>query len=112
MTHTRIKGVGIDMISIARLKKIKKSDFSHWDHIFSSYEWAAAFEGKNAASRLAGIFAIKEAAMKAFGRVGIKNFRRFQVRYGVSGIPRLISWSAALGVIHNKNMAIAVVLVL
>lgn len=112
MTHTRTKGVGIDMISITRLKKIKKSDFSHWRHVFSAGEWRSAFEYSKPIIRLAEMFAAKEAAMKAFGRVGIKNFRRFRVRYGASGMPRFISQSAALGVIHNKNMVIAVVLVL
>lgn len=108
----RISGVGIDLISIARLKKIKKSDFSLWTHVFARDEWEHAFASpKEAASRLAEIFAAKEAAMKAYRLVGVKNFKRFHVRHDRFGVPSLHVRDALLTVSHDQNMAIAVVII-
>lgn len=112
MKKLRISGVGIDLVSIARLKKIKKSDFSHWTHVFACDEWEYAFaKPKESVSRLADIFAAKEAAMKAYRLVGVKNFRRFRVCYDHFGVPSLHLRKANLAISHDQNMAIAVVII-
>ena len=108
----RKSGVGIDLIAIARLKKIKKSDFSRWTHVFADDEWKYAFaSSQDAASRLADIFAAKEAAMKAYRLVGVKNFKRFRVCYDYFGVPSLYLRKANLAISHDQNMAIAVVII-
>ena len=82
-----------------------------WDRVFSEAEWAYAFRDAKSAQHLAGIFAAKEAAMKAYGRAGVKEFRSFEVRHNASGAPALAVRGSSLSISHDKHMAIAVVLV-
>ena len=113
--------IGIDIASLKKFKRIKSSDFKHWRRVFTACEWKYAFSaGGKSAERLAGIFAAKEAAMKAFGKVGVKNFREFEISHTPSGAPKLNKPSpfgkepgkprSRVSIAHNQDTAIAVVL--
>ena len=101
--------IGIDLIAIARFRKIKESDYQRWSRVFSAREWQYAFQGKRAAERLAGMFAAKEAAMKAYRTAGITGFGKFEVRHTSSGLPYLHQRKASLSISHNAHTAVAVV---
>ena len=103
--------IGIDIVSIKKFKRIKESDFKHWQKVFVPKEWQYAFAGKiKYAERLAGIFAAKEAAMKAFGKTGVKNFLAFEITHLPSGAPKLNKPRSKISIAHNQDMAVAVVL--
>lgn len=103
--------IGIDIISIDKFRRIKISDFKHWGHVFTEHEWKYAFTHKvKSAERLAGIFAAKEAAMKAAGKAGLKSFRKFLVSYKSDGAPRLNLSGYKLSISHDSKSAIAVVI--
>ena len=104
--------IGVDLVSVVRFRKIRQADYTRWTHVFSEKEWAYAFGDARSAEHLAGIFAAKEAAMKAYGKASVKKFRLFEVRHdSSSGAPALTRRGASLSISHDKNMAIAVVLV-
>ena len=100
--------IGVDIIEIKRFRRIKVGDYSSWDKVFAPKEWAYAFAAANAAERLAGIFAAKEAAMKATGKVGPKNFRQFEIIHGKDGEPKIAGGKLYISVSHTKDLAVAV----
>lgn len=103
--------IGIDLISIDKFRRIKISDFKHWKHVFSEQEWKYAFTHKvKSAERLSGIFAAKEAAMKAFGKTGVKNFLKFLVSHKNDGAPLLNLPGYKLSISHDSKSAVAVVI--
>lgn len=103
--------IGIDLISIDKFRRIKISDFKHWRHVFTEQEWKHVFNHKiKSAERLAGIFAAKEAAMKAFGKTGVKNFLNFEISHLPSGAPKLNKSHSKISIAHNQDTAVAVVL--
>lgn len=102
--------IGIDIISIKKFKRMTTSDFRHWRKVFTSREWQYAFSGGNKfAERLAGMFAAKEAAMKAFGKTGAQHFLAFEIMHLPSGAPKLNKLHAQMSIAHNQDTAIAVV---
>lgn len=101
--------VGIDIIRIARFKKIKNDDYSHWSRVFTAAEWRYAFKDGLQAEHLAGMFAAKEAAMKASGRVGVGNFLRFEITHDKNGAPRIKGSKAAVSISTGGDYAAAVV---
>ncbi len=103
--------IGVDLISIKKFRKIKRSDYGHWERVFSSKEWAYAFGDASSAEHLAGMFAVKEAAMKATGAVGVKNYRKFEVSHAKNGAPKLNLSKSKVSISHDRNYAVAVVLV-
>lgn len=104
-----VRGLGVDIVSIARFRRIKKTDYKHWSRVFTKKEWAYAFEGGGHARRLAGMFAAKEAAMKAFGNAGAAHFLDFEISHAVSGTPSL-NQKALVSISHDERLAIAIVL--
>lgn len=100
--------IGIDIIEVKRFAKIKKSDYGRWDKVFTPKEWAYAFTKANSAEHLTGIFAAKEAGMKATGKVGPKNFRQFEIAHGKSGEPKVAGPKLYISVSHTKDLAVAV----
>ncbi len=103
--------IGIDLTEIKRFKKIKRSDYPHWERVFSAREWDYAFGDKSSAEHLAAMFAGKEAAMKATGFVGAKNYRKFEITHAPSGAPKINIKGGKISISHNQGLAIAVVLV-
>lgn len=117
--------LGVDIVSIKRFRKIEQPDYKDWARVFTEREWRYAFRGKKSAQRLAGIFAAKEAAMKAVGAAGIAQFLNWEVRHdhnkegrpilvrsGSKRISRRHCGKNLLSVSHDSNMAIAAVLIL
>ena len=103
--------IGVDLIEIKRFKKIKRVDYAYWKRVFSALEWGYAFKDASSAEHLAGMFAVKEAAMKATGLVGVKNYRKFEITHGRNGAPKINIKGGKISISHNQELAIAVVLV-
>ena len=117
-----IKGVGIDLVEIARIEALlKKRKEAVEKRLFTPHELACC---GRAAHRLAGRFAAKEAFFKALG-TGLRCFRwrEIEVRNDSLGAPRLQfsprleSYLAANGVTkthltitHSKEYAVAQVI--
>lgn len=59
--------IGIDVIAIERFIRIGRGDSAHWSKFFTRDEWEYCFTKANPAQSLAGIYAAKEAVMKAVG---------------------------------------------
>ena len=103
--------IGIDIISIKKLRRIKRNDYEHWERVFSLKEWEYAFSDASSAEHLAGMFVVKEAAMKATGLVGVKNYRKFEITHAKNGVPKINIKGGKISISHNQELAIAVVLV-
>ena len=109
-----IKGVGIDMVDISRFKKFKKTSV-FLKRVFSKKELNYCFSFKDAASRLAGCFAAKEAAVKAYG--GKATVFDIEVRHDPLGKPEL--WKKGkkiqdvmLSVTHAEKIACALIVLI
>ena len=105
--------IGIDLVAIKRFQKLKAGDYKAWKHVFTVREWTYAFRAHHAhvAEHLAGMFAAKEAAMKASGKVGIENLKTFEIAHTTQGAPRLNKRGYHVSISHDHAYAIAVVLV-
>lgn len=108
--------VGIDLVSIKKFHKIKIDDFSHWNRVYSKAEWKIAYSASTLSNvipalKLASMFAIKEAAMKATGLVGPNNFRRFEISYNKDGAPAVSFKGSAVSVSHQGEYLVAVVII-
>lgn len=79
--------IGIDIVNIERFAKINQEDLSHWRKFFTESEWNNGFGAPDPARALAGIFAAKEAVMKAMGGELIGRFDRIQVEHEPDGKP-------------------------
>lgn len=102
--------VGIDLVAVKKFLKVKKSDYRQWNHVFTDNEWAYAFRDAHGAEHLAGMFAAKEAAMKASGRTGVEHLKLFEVLHTAEGAPRLACAGYQVSISHDRAYAIAVVL--
>jgi len=106
--------VGIDITDTERFKKIKEGDFHSWKKIFTRQEWQYSFKHANSAEHLAGIFAAKEATMKAVGGSLMGRHDRIEIMHRRDGQPRVVTqgekFSIELSISHDKNIAIAVAL--
>jgi len=63
-----IKGIGIDMIEIARVKRLAEKNSRFLERIFTSREAEYCLRKKNKYLHLAARFAAKEAFFKAIGK--------------------------------------------
>lgn len=103
--------VGVDLISADKFTTLTKEDYKHWERVFSPYEWDYAFRDQSFHLHLAGLFAAKEAAMKATGEVGVGNYRTFEISHDETGAPHLELPGSSVSISHDTSMVIAVVLV-
>lgn len=118
-----ILGLGIDVASIDRMRVVlERHGERMWTRILTPIEQAALEHRRDRATALAGRWAAKEAAVKAFsGRAGAL-WHDFEVRRGASGAPemhfreRAALTAARLGVVrafvsitHDAGVAAAVV---
>ncbi len=107
----KLMRVGIDLVAVKKFLKVKQADYRRWSHVFTANEWAYAFRDAHGAEHLAGMFAVKEAAMKASGRAGVQYLKFFEVRHTAQGAPSLRRAGYRVSISHDRTYAIAVVLV-
>ncbi|MDR3051555.1 MAG: holo-ACP synthase [Oscillospiraceae bacterium] len=115
-----ILGVGIDLVGVARMRDMLAQGFA--DRFFTSAEQAHVRAGANSAERAAGIFAAKEAMLKALG-TGIAGIGLLavSVAHDALGAPvALLQGEAAqrlaalgggamrLSITHSEGVAVAV----
>jgi len=108
--------VGIDIVEIGRLKDVKKGDFMLWNKVFTESEWQYCFDKPLPLEHLAGIFAAKEAVMKAVGEKIMKQYTAIVVKHMKDGKPIIeLSLPEALtveiSISHSKENAVAIALV-
>lgn len=101
--------IGIDLVAIKKFRNVTKSDYAKWKHVFTRNEWEYAFRDSHIPEHLAGIFAAKEAAMKASGRTGITGFKEFEIMHTAKGAPVLKRKGYKVSISHDQAYAVAVV---
>jgi phosphopantetheine--protein transferase-like protein len=79
--------IGIDIISTARFADISKSDYDHWSKFFTEGEWRYCFSKASPSQSLSGIYAAKEAVMKAVGKDLMARVDRIEVNHLKDGKP-------------------------
>lgn len=79
--------IGIDIIAIKRFRSIARDDYRHWSKFFTKDEWEYCFGKVNPAQSLAGIYAAKEAVMKAAGGDLLERVDRIEIAPSDSGKP-------------------------
>ena len=114
--------IGIDVVRVQRMEGLSQRE-SFLNGVFTASELLYYKEKGEKAETLAGIYAAKEAAAKAFG-VGINGFRLtdIEVTHDGHGAPVLLLHNAAktfaLGktvsasISHDGGVAVAVVMIL
>jgi len=107
--------IGIDIVDIERFKKIGEEDFSSWEKVFTKEEWQYSLGQANSSERLAGIFAAKEAVMKAIGGNLVGRFNRIEITHSADGRPVAVIKNekqvVEISISHDKNTAVAVAVV-
>jgi len=108
--------IGIDIISINRFKKLKEGDHENWEKFFTAEEWQYCFREANFFEHLAGIFAAKEAAIKACEKKKVNNLSQIEIKHSENGQPVVIikgnpELKINVSISHDKESAIAVALI-
>jgi holo-[acyl-carrier protein] synthase len=118
-----ILGLGIDIASIERIGTVlDRHGERMWTRILTPVEQSALQQRRDRATALAGRWAAKEAAVKAFAGKGGALWHDFEVRRHSSGAPemffhgRAAAQAARIGVVrafvsitHDAGVAAAVV---
>ncbi len=111
-----VKGIGIDIIEVERVKKIAEKNPKFLNRIFTSREVSYCLKKRNKYQHLAARFAAKEAFFKAIGkRISWKEVELFNLP---SGKPQLEIKSkekfsfvdAHVSISHLKEYAVAMVI--
>jgi len=111
VVYTTLVQTGIDIVSIDKFRNLTKADYEHWRHVFSESEWAYAWKDDLAPLHLSGIFAAKEALMKATDRAGLDHFRDFTIEHTPSGRPVVAEVPEySISISHDAGVAVAVAL--
>jgi holo-[acyl-carrier protein] synthase len=105
-----ILGLGIDVASITRMEAVLARHGDRlWTRILTAREQAALAERRDRATALAGRWAAKEAAVKAFlGRAGAL-WHDFEVGRGSLGQPEMRFFGRAAEVAETLGVARALV---
>lgn len=106
--------IGIDIAHIERFRKLEKADFEHWGKYFSITEWEYCFAKPNPAQHVAGVFAAKEAIMKAGGADLMGQYDAIEIVHADNGQPQAHiknGMSIAISITHDQGVAAAVALV-
>lgn len=107
-----LKGVGIDIVDIARFEKINlKTEDIFFKKVFFEKEIEYCFSFKNPYPHLAGIFAAKESISKALG-VKLFPFAEVEIRHGKDGEPIAFyngkKLSVNISITHTDTVAAAI----
>lgn len=105
--------IGIDIIEITRFKKIKKRDFQYWRKFFTKKEWDFCFLQPKPSQHLAGIFAAKEAVIKALDNKFLGRFDLIEIVHDRKGRPKInlmdkTPKNVNISISHDKSVAIAI----
>ncbi len=100
----KITGVGTDIIEIERIKKAVSSP-RFLDRVYTERERAYAMERTNPYQTYAGMFAAKEAAVKAMGGL----IEDYEILHDDQGKPFINGKSAHLSISHCDLYAVAFV---
>lgn len=112
-----IRGVGIDLLDIARMERILGREH-FMTRVFTASERERIGRGPLSAQTAAGIFCAKEACAKAMGKgLGGLRFQEVSVEKIASGQPYLVfsggmagqTFRAHLSISHSGGSAVAVV---
>lgn len=107
--------IGVDIISIKRFQNLTREDLLHWNKFFNQDEWEYCFTKPDPAQHLAGIFAAKEAVMKALRRVGMAVFGTITIGHEPDGAPTAnivdSDMYVDISISHDSDMAVAVAVV-
>ncbi|MEK7078189.1 MAG: holo-ACP synthase [Patescibacteria group bacterium] len=106
-------GIGIDIVSISRFKNIKKKDYPFWDKFYTKKEWEYCFSNVRFSEHLSGIFAAKEAVIKACGKKEINNHGQIEIKHKVCGQPcvkikGLPKQDIQISISHDSSFGIAI----
>lgn len=115
-----IKGIGIDIIELERIKKSLKKGNRLVKRILTTQEQATYEKFKNGRRRvefLAGRFAAKEAFAKATGTgIGKLSFQHIEVKSTESGAPMIHvqgfeTYTIFISITHSRDYAAAQVII-
>ena len=103
-------GVGIDVERVARFRGITRDERRFLESTFSKQEMAYCKGKADPPVHFAGIFAAKEAALKAVGslREGKFNLVRFEVLHDAKGAPVLRYSGANAGLLEGVSVEISI----
>ncbi len=109
--------IGIDIIATDRLKVIREDEYTYWSKYFTIEEWRYCFSRDNPSYHLGGIYAAKEAVIKAVGGPPLGRLDRISVGHDSTGKPNVvisgdenISQSINVSISHDSSIAVAVAL--
>ena len=107
-----IKGSGIDIVEIERLKQaVKRWGDSFLDRVFTTSELAYSRSKRFPLQHLAARFAAKEAIFKAFGTNPRLNFKDIEIRNDKYGKPYCVIKNKRspilLSISHSHEYAVA-----
>jgi holo-[acyl-carrier protein] synthase len=111
-----VRGIGIDMIEVERIKRTAKKNPKFLDRIFTSGEVRYCLKKRNKYQHLAARFAAKEAFFKAIGKrinwkdVELINAPSGKPRLEISTKERFAFVQAHVSISHLKEYAVAVVI--
>ena len=111
-----VKGVGIDIIEVARVKKIAERNPSFLQKIFTPQEISYCLKKRNKYQHLAARFAAKEAFFKAIGRriswkdVELFNFPSGKPQLEIKSKERFSFEQVHVSISHLKEYAVATVI--
>ncbi len=112
-----VKGIGIDIIEVERVKKITKKNPKFLDRIFTSREVSYCLKKRNKYQHLAARFAAKEAFFKAIGRrINWKDVELFNLPSGkpqleIKSKERFSFVETHVSISHLKEYAVAMVII-
>ncbi len=102
-----IKGVGIDIVKVKRIKEMeKKYGEKFLERIFTARELQYVKKLSRPYETLAGKFAAKEAVIKATGK--FRPFKKIEILNEKNGKPRTNIRNIKISVSHEKEYAVAI----
>ena len=111
-----VKGIGIDIIEVERVKKIAERKPGFLQRIFTPQEISYCLKKRNKYQHLAARFAAKEAFFKALGRrISWKEVELFNLSTGkpqleIKSKEKLSFERALVSISHLKEYAVATVI--
>jgi holo-[acyl-carrier protein] synthase len=102
-----VKGLGVDMVEIARMDKILRGPASQrfLERVYTPFEIRHCRKKAKSAQHFAARFAAKEAVFKALGTGWAKGvgWKDVEVRNDASGVPRVILYGMAEEIFQGQG---------